>query len=651
MISRRNAYFACLLLVILSMAVLANGSSLEDEYDFHRIHRVNAHGDEFMSLAMTGDGQKLVIGTEKGELIVWGIREGRILRQLQQGSPIHCVVALNDLNSVLAAGGPHSEPKRFGIVRRWNVDTGESQEWSVPSDGSIIALTTDPSRGLVAAANISGRLFVWDSKTAQLIANQVVGQSVHGLALIDRLLYLTTLNADDEKRMDMEDGFVATNSILTIDIDHLNEKPRKLLSEKPEKLWGELNPSTDGRLIAAACFAGWKHRVSLVAANTGNEIATFEHQRARWDTAGRLLLFDDESPSELATIDSQGEVTKSALLTQAKFHGSGTPSNMTEAVVSADGKTVWETFQMGAALAEINLATKTGEYIYNIRTLVYAGQLSEDSIDGGLLATGGDDGFVRVWRLSDLSLIKEFHVDRGVPQGVALTNEGRYVIFSYGDKDPPTEISVGDLKSGVVKHLLKVPQPFAKVVNASGGFIYEKGRNLLLADPLTGRTVREFSVTSTPSGFAVSPNGEWLAIADKPGYLQCFEVKTGRRIAVSAEKIEDLSTIAVSSDGRYVYTTEWKAALRRWDTRDNKVEEIGYVRGQAHSLFLSSDGNRLALGGNHRDVAVYDAHSGDRLGYFRADASDFYVTNAWIIKNRLLFTTDGGVLFDGRLGP
>src|SRR5258707_6155455 len=75
----------------------------EDEYDFQVAHRINAHGDEFMSLTLTSDGRRLVIGTEAGKLLIWGIPEGRILKQLDQGSPVHCVAALSDPDAIVAA--------------------------------------------------------------------------------------------------------------------------------------------------------------------------------------------------------------------------------------------------------------------------------------------------------------------------------------------------------------------------------------------------------------------------------------------------------------------------------------------------------------------------------------------------------------------
>src|SRR5689334_23845748 len=79
----------------------------EDDYGFEVERRINAHGDEFMALAQTSDGRYLIVGAESGKLLIWSVAERRIVKQLDQGSPVHCIVALSDADTFVAAGGPH----------------------------------------------------------------------------------------------------------------------------------------------------------------------------------------------------------------------------------------------------------------------------------------------------------------------------------------------------------------------------------------------------------------------------------------------------------------------------------------------------------------------------------------------------------------
>src|SRR6266542_3409584 len=50
---------------------------------------------------------------------------------------------------------------------------------------------------------------------------------------------------------------------------------------------------------------------------------------------------------------------------------------------------------------------------------------------------------------------------------------------------------------------------------------------------------------------------------------------------------------------------------------------------------------------NHRDMPLHDSNTGHGIAYFQSEASDFYVTNARVVRDLLIFTTNAGVLFDG----
>src|SRR4029078_2980944 len=97
--------------IAIALLAIANVSSPaitpnEDDYRFQAERRVNAHGDEFMGLDQTKDGRFLIVGTESGKLIIWSIAARRIVKQLDQGSPVHRVIALNDADTFVAAGAP-----------------------------------------------------------------------------------------------------------------------------------------------------------------------------------------------------------------------------------------------------------------------------------------------------------------------------------------------------------------------------------------------------------------------------------------------------------------------------------------------------------------------------------------------------------------
>jgi WD40 repeat protein len=211
---------------------------------------------------------------------------------------------------------------------------------------------------------------------------------------------------------------------------------------------------------------------------------------------------------------------------------------MTGRIVSADGSMAWEVFQLGATLVELDLNKKTFDELYSVNGLLYAINVREQS---DLLATAGDDQFVRVRKLSNLSLVKEFKAEPGVPQGVALMEDGRHVVFSASSHDSATRISVGDLSSGESRTLFEVPEPFVGVHAAAGGFVYKRGNKLMLAKSMDGATVREYEIEGQLDGFAVSENGSWLLTTRAVCFASISERELDLRLAPRTPKVSPLS--------------------------------------------------------------------------------------------------------------
>lgn len=641
MTATSNAITLLLLLSTLNPFVDGSPEPVEDTHRFQVERRVNAHGNEFMAIALTNDGKHLIVGTESGTLIVWGIPERRVVKELNQGSPVHCVVALKDSDTFVAAGGQHTGSNHRGVIRKWHFSSGKFEDLQGPSDSTFLTLAADPTTGLIAAGSASGALAVWNAQTGTLILNVKLEGLIAGFALVGREIFLTTVITEG-----LGNDSLSPNSILRLSVDKPNQEPTQFIKKEAKRMWTELKVSPDLRFIAARGEGEGNSAVVLLDAKTGKEIAKFEAKSVAWSASGSLILFDREVATTRVTVDAGGSISRSDLLKSGTWHAAGSPGNLTGHVVSPDGSMAWQVFQLGATLVESDLNKKSFEVLHRLSGYVYAMQVRERL---GFIATGGDDEFVRVRKLSDLSVVSEFRVTPGVPQGVALMDDGRHVVFSASAKDTPSRISVGDLTSGEARILFELPEPFVQVTGAVTGFIYDRSDRLVLADATTGASVREFKVAPRLEQFAVSANGEWLVAANEQGKLFSFDIRTGKRIYVSKQSVDSLTRLRITNDGRYVYTTEFQASMKRWDTRLGTMKELASIRGQARALMLSSDERRIAVGGNHRDVEVFDVETGERLLSIQVAASDFYVTNVWLGGERLLFSTDAGVLFDGRL--
>lgn len=664
-------------------------------FDLHVMRRVNAHGDEYNSIAATPGAGRLVIGTEGGELVVWDTAAGRVERRLRQGSPVHEVVSLGDGRRFLAVGGFHTGAAHSSVAREWDIETGASRGWPAEGADAFTLLACDPRSGLVAAATggmASGRpgsrVFAWSSRDGRAVATWGLKDVAVGLAVSGETVYLTTADAAAVMSADEHMG-PGPNSVLALDARDPKRAPRRATGEKEGRLWLGLAASPGGRLLAAARVddeasseEGYAQRVALLAAGGARETAVLEGDTPVWFADDGLLVFGRATPARLLRLKPDGTVAREEAFEAPKgWHTPGEPEDFKGAVVSEDGRTAWGVFRQNAGLARWDLGKKDGRaaLLSSTPSLVYAMDVLGDGRGGGLVATGGDDGFVRVWRLKDFSLLREFRVPFGVPQGVALVEGGRRLVYSYGSgaargaearADNGLHVSAGekgteerraganasaevaslDLESGAVKVLLRPEGPGARVYAAGEGFVYASGAVVRLASGSTGETLREFSADARVERFAVSNNRRRLAVADEGGALYLFDVAAGRR-EKSREQAENPTCLAPADDGRAVYAAEFRGRLRRWDAGTGALSDAGELRGQCAALRVSTDGRRLAVGGNHHDVAVYDARTGERVGHYLSEAADFYVTNVWLDGRRLVYTADGGVLYDGNLVP
>jgi len=626
--------------LIITLPVILVAAPDERQFDFHVLHRVVAHGDEFNSVLLSEDGERLFIGTEKGEVLIWSIPDRRIVRRLNQGSPVHAVVSLGSDKEILAAGGNHSETSNSAVVRKWNLEKGTFEEWLGMENDSVVLVRADVGKNLVVGSSLRGHVVVWEAKTGKPIARwNIPDLSMPGLALIGRTVYFTAINpqAPLEKQ---------SNSIMTLDIDHPDRPPQSLFARKAQQVWTQLSSAPKGEVLAATQYdiAAQKIGVALINPQKGEIQRIVEGMSSAWSSTGGMVSFDSYRPIKAIALKEGGESD----WTKPGWHAQGSPAEMIDLAITADGNTAFAVYRKGAALAKWDKQTGKADILTMTSGSLFAMDILEE--DGsGIALTGGDDGFVRAWRLSDFSLRGEFHFENGVPQGVGLLDNGHKAVFSYSGRTGPTTIYMGDLDTGEYKQLLSIEKPFVQVLRAGNGFVYPQESRVNLADQ-SGRRVQEYVMEDSVQTLAVSSNGRWLAGADKNNSLYLFDLTSNQKARQIKTKLTPPIKCAVTNNGQDVFATDWKGVLYSWDTRKAELKELISVRGQTAALQLSADERLVIRGGNHRDVSIFDINSRKFIASFTSEAADFSITNVWLRDKHLVFSTDSGVILDGRLG-
>lgn len=265
---------ACLFANRRTVAAQDDGNDLT----FAVSNRVNVHGDEYMCLALMKDEQNLVVGTERGELIIWNTTSSKAIHRFNQESPIHSLVALDDKH-FLAAGGWHNATRRSSVLRRWNVETGTYEDWQSANDSTLLFLTTNESSPVVAGLNAKLNVTVWSKRTGKITNTLRVAGAPDGLTLANGNIYVASTSpiAKAAQLEDDDEQKPSDSSILFYAIEQPSRASRTLVPAKAGRQWATLVASPDGRRLAATYNDDSSNlKIAIIDAASGAETAGFE---------------------------------------------------------------------------------------------------------------------------------------------------------------------------------------------------------------------------------------------------------------------------------------------------------------------------------------------------------------------------------------
>jgi WD40 repeat protein/transcriptional regulator with XRE-family HTH domain len=201
---------------------------------------------------------------------------------------------------------------------------------------------------------------------------------------------------------------------------------------------------------------------------------------------------------------------------------------------------------------------------------VYAVTLSAD---GQLVASGGQDGAVRLWDWRGGRCLAVLEGHSAAVWGVALSSDTQLVASTGQDGT----LHLWDANSG---------QRLAVLHGHTAGV----------------RTV------------AVSADGQLVASGGWDGTLRLWDTRTARCLAVLEGHVGEVRGVALSADGSLVSSVGWDSTLRLWDSLTSQC--LAVVRGHSDmvgSVALSSDGQIVASSGGDGTVRLWDAASGEQF--------------------------------------
>jgi len=216
----------------------------------------------------------------------------------------------------------------------------------------------------------------------------------------------------------------------------------------------------------------------------------------------------------------------------------------------------------------------SGQFLHTLFTpLDWAASCLTFSFDGLRLASGSQDGTIRVWNTQDWNCILEFKAHPGCVDYVSFLARGWW-LASHGTDEM---IKVWDSVRGQL--VSRLTKNHGKIWGISGSW-----DDQYLAAGGDDRTIRV-----------------WNARTLQQTYL--LQGHTGR-----------VTALALSSDGRWMVSGSWDETVRIWDiTSGQQVGGMGNDVGRVSTVAISHDGRWLVYGGERGKIAVWDFFSRTRV--------------------------------------
>lgn len=227
---------------------------------------------------------------------------------------------------------------------------------------------------------------------------------------------------------------------------------------------------------------------------------------------------------------------------------------------------------------------------------------------GELVAAGGEDRTISLWRASDGEMVSLLEGHTGSVHSVAFSPDG--LLLASGGED--RTVRLWRVQDGHLLHVLKTePQLVEHVAFSPDGMILASGgwNNSILLWQMEHDPPQRLSAISTPAvqSLAWSPDSQHLLVGGFDGKIYIRRFEDGRPAATLEGHTNFVLSVAFSPDGKRLAAGGKGGVVSLWQGRGNRRVRDD-LHGHTHSVrsvAFSPDGQYLASGSEDRTARLW----------------------------------------------
>ena len=261
------------------------------------------------------------------------------------------------------------------------------------------------------------------------------------------------------------------------------------------------------------------------------------------------------------------------------------------------------------------------------------------SPDGKYLASGSNDGTVKLWNIETGKEIRTLTGHTDDVYSVSFSPDGKYLAGkSYGKS-----VKVWDVESGKEKITFSGYTGYVGSVSFTpDGKYLASGSNdgaIKLWEVESGKEIRTFSGhTDDVRSVRFSPDGKYIASGSDDDIVKLWEVESGKEIRTFSGHTDDVRSVSFSPDGKYLASRSNDGTVKLWEVANTKEKKSIWGEG----VYFHSDGKYITVKNwDDQKIEVWELESVSIKNSFSICNSEYMLGDDFYYSEIYDFDYDG----------